>query len=631
MLSSARLNKREIIYKPRVPTGIRSLVVSVAVVRPYASVVSDVTRQLSTCVLCCASDRDQEVTRSLVCGGVCCSNNLDRAASLHVRARMGAQSSRQTQLTVDSGVQTRHGAKKSLSRRASTGALLSRQERQRELHSVETAARIAAARATSSTLSSASSLGCLLSTTERSSVNVRRDAEDISSHTSETTNLPVSRASSNSVVEQTREAPGKAALSKKNSKSLAIASRIAPTLKKLAKRSTKIANNGSSSRRGDGESGCNDVTEAVSTEFLSMHRDETIEDGDLGDTSSTVEWNGTTLRKSWFNDDRAGSSINLATGNGACSRGGSRADSVHDVHQRSASLSSRQCRRTGSVGSLLSTGQGAVTCSTDELISTASCAVSSLSLASNGGVVTLRQRCSSQASQAFSVSTNNTTATSRRSSSSSIATHSTCNPLTSHSRQQQAGSSSAFTPQSQISAAFRSTSRSHSRSSNRYSSPSCSPPLTRAPTKLELLLGFSRCAVARCPGVGARHEDVELWVRGTDRALIKSGWQEQPFLCTGNMVLVYGIFLVAMQTETVRTVSDLRGVILTCLYVAFTYGGHEISYPLKPFLYTTDRGLFWDRCVRIALSSSSLMLQINRQEALYHDLLISLHDELYSS
>eukprot|EP00117_Sycon_ciliatum_P046578 scpid25044/ scgid33338/ Cyclin-dependent kinase 5 activator 2; Cyclin-dependent kinase 5 regulatory subunit 2; p39; p39I len=122
-----------------------------------------------------------------------------------------------------------------------------------------------------------------------------------------------------------------------------------------------------------------------------------------------------------------------------------------------------------------------------------------------------------------------------------------------------------------------------------------------------------------------------MWVRGADRALIKSGWQEQPFLCAGNLVLIYGIFLIAMESEPVRTPADLRGIVMTCLYIAFTYGGHEISYPLKPFLYTEDRTLFWDRCVRLALSSSSLMLQVNKREPLYHELLISLHEQLYTT
>ena len=554
---------------------------------------------------------------------------------------MGAHNSRQVQLVLDSN-NTAQNNKKKLSRRASTGALLTRQERleySRAASTAQAAKSQTATRAATGTLSSASSLGCLLSGESRSTTRIETPGDGLSqaTSTSEVTHV-ASRTSSKDEThgnnkEPNAAPPAKTALTKRNSKSLSI-SRIAPTLKKLARRSSKTVGGSS----GKPASNHEDATEYVSTEFLNLQRDETIVDGDVGDTSSTVEWNGTTLRKSWFNEEQSASEVNLtvaSTGNGAASsRATSRADSVHDVQQRSASLSSRQCRRAGSVGSLLSTSQVPAnnSASTDELISTASAAVSTLSLASNGATTSIRPRCSSQASNAFSTATNN----SRRSSSSSLAAHSTFNPLFSYSRQQSShsasGAQSAITPQSQVSASFntRSSSRSHSRSSNRYSSPSCSPPLTRAPTKLELLLGFSRCAVARCPGIGARYEDVELWVRGTDRALIKSGWQEQPFLCTGNLVLVYGIFLVAMQTETVRTIADLRGVVLTCLYIAFTYGGHEISYPLKPFLYTNDRALFWDRCVRIALSSSSLMLQINRQEPLYHDLLISLHDELYT-
>jgi len=66
---------------------------------------------------------------------------------------------------------------------------------------------------------------------------------------------------------------------------------------------------------------------------------------------------------------------------------------------------------------------------------------------------------------------------------------------------------------------------------------------------------------------------------------------------------------------TWSSVRELRAVVLTCLYISYSYMGNEISYPLKPFLVeqtTEDRGRFWDRCVRLVSEHSSRMLRMNK-------------------
>lgn len=36
--------------------------------------------------------------------------------------------------------------------------------------------------------------------------------------------------------------------------------------------------------------------------------------------------------------------------------------------------------------------------------------------------------------------------------------------------------------------------------------------------------------------------------------------------------------------ERVKSEHELQAVVLTCLYMSYSYMGNEISYPLKPFL-----------------------------------------------
>ncbi|KAB0399305.1 hypothetical protein E2I00_003125, partial [Balaenoptera physalus] len=54
-----------------------------------------------------------------------------------------------------------------------------------------------------------------------------------------------------------------------------------------------------------------------------------------------------------------------------------------------------------------------------------------------------------------------------------------------------------------------------------------------------------------------------------------------------------------------------RAAFLTCLYLAYSYMGNEISYPLKPFLVEPDKERFWQRCLRLIQRLSPQMLRLN--------------------
>jgi hypothetical protein len=51
--------------------------------------------------------------------------------------------------------------------------------------------------------------------------------------------------------------------------------------------------------------------------------------------------------------------------------------------------------------------------------------------------------------------------------------------------------------------------------------------------------------------------------------------------------------------EDIRSEQELQAVVLTCLYLSYSYMGNEISYPLKPFLVEDNKERFWDRCILI--------------------------------
>uniref|UniRef100_A0A8C3UKJ9 Cyclin-dependent kinase 5 activator 1 n=1 Tax=Catharus ustulatus TaxID=91951 RepID=A0A8C3UKJ9_CATUS len=63
--------------------------------------------------------------------------------------------------------------------------------------------------------------------------------------------------------------------------------------------------------------------------------------------------------------------------------------------------------------------------------------------------------------------------------------------------------------------------------------------------------------------------------------------------------------------RSVASDHELQAVLLTCLYLSYSYMGNEISYPLKPFLVESCKEAFWDRCLSIIDLMSPKMLQVN--------------------
>lgn len=120
-----------------------------------------------------------------------------------------------------------------------------------------------------------------------------------------------------------------------------------------------------------------------------------------------------------------------------------------------------------------------------------------------------------------------------------------------------------------------------------------------------------------------RSSEVVLWLRGVDRALLLQGWQDQAFLTPPNLVFLF-MLLKETLSDKVPSPAQLRAEILTCLYMAYTYNGPEISYPLKPFLIDGDRRAFWDRCMFITNNLSEKMLQMNREPKFFGELLVEL-------
>lgn len=126
--------------------------------------------------------------------------------------------------------------------------------------------------------------------------------------------------------------------------------------------------------------------------------------------------------------------------------------------------------------------------------------------------------------------------------------------------------------------------------------------------------------------------EVAMWVRCADRALQLNGWTVNSFLLESHVVFTYMLIGKAFQQFNVRTLTDVKELVLMCLYISYTYNANEISYPLRPFLVKQDRASFWDKCTRLSLGASSEMLRLNQDHTYYYETLSSLkHAGLHSS
>ncbi|XP_071758281.1 cyclin-dependent kinase 5 activator 1-like [Centroberyx gerrardi] len=104
--------------------------------------------------------------------------------------------------------------------------------------------------------------------------------------------------------------------------------------------------------------------------------------------------------------------------------------------------------------------------------------------------------------------------------------------------------------------------------------------------------------------------EVILWFRNIDRTLLLQGWQDQGFITPANLVFVY-LLCQDTVTDGINNSNELQGTFQTCLYLAYSYMGNEISYPLKPFMIESNRDVFWDLSLSIIDRMSAKMLLLN--------------------
>ncbi|XP_017291818.1 cyclin-dependent kinase 5 activator 1 [Kryptolebias marmoratus] len=121
--------------------------------------------------------------------------------------------------------------------------------------------------------------------------------------------------------------------------------------------------------------------------------------------------------------------------------------------------------------------------------------------------------------------------------------------------------------------------------------------------------------------------DPVLWLRAVDRSLLLQGWQDQAFVTPANVVFVYMLCRDVVDGDAVSSEHELQAVLLTCLYLSYSYMGNEISYPLKPFLVEAGKDAFWDRCLAIINATSAKMLRINADPHFFTQVFAELKSE----
>lgn len=119
-------------------------------------------------------------------------------------------------------------------------------------------------------------------------------------------------------------------------------------------------------------------------------------------------------------------------------------------------------------------------------------------------------------------------------------------------------------------------------------------------------------------------KDTVNWLRSADRALLVQGWQEIAFMNPVNVVFVYLLVRDTLRVVDVNSVYELQCNVMACLYLAFSYMGNEISYPLKPFLIEENREIFWQRTVDLMNNLSGCMLRINRDPRFFTEMFYEL-------
>ena len=147
----------------------------------------------------------------------------------------------------------------------------------------------------------------------------------------------------------------------------------------------------------------------------------------------------------------------------------------------------------------------------------------------------------------------------------------------------------------------------------------------------ELLSCLGSFLTIRCTRLRNFHSsDAILWLKTVDRALLLQGWQDIAFISPANVVFVF-LLIKDVVHDQITSENELQAVVLTCLYLSYSYMGNEISYPLKPFLVEDNKEKFWNRCVKIINACSSQMLKINREPAYFTKVFTELKGSFYLS
>lgn len=140
----------------------------------------------------------------------------------------------------------------------------------------------------------------------------------------------------------------------------------------------------------------------------------------------------------------------------------------------------------------------------------------------------------------------------------------------------------------------------------------------------ELLKCLGEYLSRRCPRLkDFQPGDAVMWLRTVDRALLLQGWQDVAFINPANVVFVY-MLVRELVKDDINNEHELQAVVLTCLYLSYSYMGNEISYPLKPFLVEENKEKFWDRCILIINTLSGKMLRINCEPSFFTEVFTEL-------
>ncbi|MEQ2176194.1 hypothetical protein GOODEAATRI_025579 [Goodea atripinnis] len=107
-----------------------------------------------------------------------------------------------------------------------------------------------------------------------------------------------------------------------------------------------------------------------------------------------------------------------------------------------------------------------------------------------------------------------------------------------------------------------------------------------------------------------------IWFRNVDRALLLQGWQNQCFINPSSLVFIY-LLCRDMVDEDTASQQELHATFLTCLYLAYSYLGTEISYPTKPFLVESSSDVFWERALEVIEHLSADMLRLNAEPSFF--------------